>query len=53
MSPPGPFVLSGTRYVVLARTEEGFTLSQLDQADPISKRAVRCPAQTHVDGSVR
>ena len=31
MSPPGPFVLCGTRYVVLAGTEEGFTLSQLDQ----------------------
>jgi hypothetical protein len=66
MSPPGPFVLSGTRHHVLAGTEEGFSLRQHDQLDPARAmpRTVRdgraehsfctpCHVRTTTDGSPR
>jgi hypothetical protein len=55
MSPPGPFVLFGTRYAALAGTEEGFTLSRPDQ-QPEHHRTPAAGGTRHVrtnDGSAR
>jgi hypothetical protein len=59
MSPPGPFVLPRTWDIVLAGTEEGSVLSQLNQfgqLDPAMRctgRTTTCHGRTTIDGSAR